>query len=63
MVLVAINYSDQPKSLKLDSKKLSVNKIFETTTDKNLEVSEWNGSQCDLKPRSILTITGKFISL
>ena len=59
LVLVAINYSNETKTLSLANNEIALEKSYETSSNKNLTFKEVNGTTIEILPRSIVTITGK----
>ncbi|MFC6859924.1 glycoside hydrolase [Zunongwangia atlantica] len=58
LVIVAINYSENPKTLQVNNREVTFEKVYETSTHKNLALKENKGRSIEILPRSIITITG-----
>ena len=58
LAIVTINYSKNPKSVKVDSN-FTLEKSYETSAENNLASKKVEGSFLQIPPRSIVTFTGK----
>ncbi|MCM5664066.1 glycoside hydrolase [Galbibacter mesophilus] len=58
IVLVAINYSDEEKSIDLENENITIEKSYTTSEDKNLGFEAVENQKIYLQPRSITTLVG-----